>query len=239
LPEETPGQSHDPRHRLYGRRIGRPLGHERQGAFDAFYPALAVGPELLTEDGSLTAARLFPDPARKLVYEIGFGGGEHLAGLIARDPGKNYLGAEPFINGMAGFLKLIEGIPDKSNIRALHDDAIRLARSLAAASVETLYILNPDPWHKKRHRKRRIVRQETLDIYARILEPGGMLVMATDVADLAEWMVTQASNHPAFEWTAEKADDWRVRPAGWIPTRYEEKGIRLGRRQSYLYFRRV
>jgi tRNA (guanine-N7-)-methyltransferase len=65
-----------------------------------------------------------------------------------------------------------------------------------------------------------------------------MFIMATDVADLAEWMVTQASNHGAFEWTAEKADDWRIRPSDWIPTRYEEKGIRLGRKQSYLYFRK-
>ena len=123
-------------------------------------------------------------------------------------------------------------------IRVWMDDAMMIVDAMPDHYLDGIYILNPDPWPKKRHYKRRIISQENLSKFARVLKPGSALIMATDVPDLAEWMVTQATNHPAFEWTAERADDWRITPPDWIKTRYEERGIREGRKQNYLFFKK-
>lgn len=116
------------------------------------------------------------------------------------------------------------------------DDAVPLVKALPENCIHQIYVLNPDPWPKTRHHKRRIINQDNLNEFSRILVSGGRLVMATDVDELAEWMCTQAMIHPAFEWTAECADDWRVMPQDWIKTRYEQKGEKAGRKQSYLIF---
>ncbi len=228
------------RQRLYGRRLGRPLNAGRRDALESLLPALKLD-DVLTENADLDPASLFEKPVGETWLEIGFGNGEHLAGLMARHPEVGFLGAEPFINGMAAFLKQVRDNEDldPSRLRVYMEDALRIVDSLADAALSRIYILNPDPWPKTRHHKRRIVRPETLDRYARVLRPGGKLIMATDVAELAEWMATHTINHPAFSWDAERADDWRVMPQDWIPTRYETKGIAAGRVQTYLLFTRT
>lgn len=182
---------------------------------------------------------LFGAAVRPVWLEIGFGSGEHLIGLMRQHPEVYMIGAEPFINGMANFLQaLAESKLPETHIRVWMEDAILLAERLPDQSLERIYVLNPDPWPKKRHHKRRIINQENLTTFARILKPGGLLVMSTDVAELADWMVTEASRHPDFNWTAQRADDWRIMPADWIPTRYESKGKAKGRQQIYLMFNR-
>lgn len=182
---------------------------------------------------------LFGAAVSPVWFEIGFGSGEHLIGLMRQHPEVYMIGAEPFINGMANFLQaLAESKLPETHIRVWMEDAILLAERLPDQSLERIYVLNPDPWPKKRHHKRRIINQENLTTFARILKPGGLLVMSTDVADLADWMVTEASRHPDFNWTAQRADDWRIMPADWIPTRYESKGKAKGRQQIYLMFNR-
>lgn len=214
------------------------MKEERRGVLDDLLPALQIPPALLREDGALDPAALFGQSAPCLWFEIGFGSGEHLAALMERHPDHFFLGAEFFINGMSAFLKMIKD-RKHDHVRVLMDDAMMIANSLTDGCVDGLYILNPDPWPKKRHHKRRIVRQETLDQFARILKPGGQLVMSTDVPDLAEWMVTQASRHPAFTWTAQKADDWRTPPPDWIKTRYEGKRAKGADRMVYLVFEKA
>lgn len=227
-----------PTKRVYGRRTGRPLNAARQEALDALLPALGIPSELLTEKGDLPPAALFNRPTLSVWLEIGFGNGEHLAALMERHPERAYLGAEPFINGMAAFLKYIKDKPH-DNVRVLMDDAMMIANSLENQCLDGIYVLNPDPWHKTRHHKRRIIHQKNLDQFARILKPDGQLIMSTDVPDLAEWMVTEATLHPAFEWTAQKADDWRTPPPDWIKTRYEEKGAKGAESMVYLLFDKI
>lgn len=114
-----------------------------------------------------------------------------------------------------------------------------LVDSLADSCLDAVYILNPDPWPKTRHARRRVIHPDRVSRLARVLKPGGLLVATTDHDALADWMVTHLSRHPALEWTAEKADDWRKAPQGWIETRYERKGREAGRKQSYLIFQKV
>lgn len=224
--------------RIYGRRIGRALNQGRKDVFERLLPVLQISEDKVTQQENLSPGTLFSEPCKETWLEIGFGNGEHLAALMRAQPENAYIGAEPFINGMAAFLKDIKDEPH-DRIRVWMDDAIMLAQSLESECLDGIYVLNPDPWPKKRHHKRRIISQENLNSFARILKPGGQLVMSTDVDDLAKWMVTQCVRHPAFEWTAECADDWRLPPEGWIETRYEQKGSAAGRQQIYLVFRRL
>lgn len=222
---------------VHGRRQGRPLSASRQVTLDNVLPSLSLDATGLTQDGTLNPATLFSKKLPRFVMEIGFGNGEHLANMMRARPDAGYIGAEPFINGMTAFLKEIQDTP-QDNIRVWMDDALLVVRSLAPASLDALYILNPDPWPKKRHNKRRIVRLETLAEYHRVLKPGGDLIMATDVDDLAEWMLTQTIQHGGFDWQAECAADWKNKPTDWFSTRYENKGKEAGRSQSYILFKK-
>ena len=200
-------------------------------------PELSLPTEELKEDGTLNPKQLFKNKYKKHWLEIGFGSGEHLSALLRRHPENAYIGCEPYVNGMAAFLKDIQN-DSHSNIRVHMDDAVQLCNSIASNSLDGIYILNPDPWHKKRHHKRRIIRPKTLDIYARILKPGGELIMSTDVPYLADWMITHTDNHKAFEWPAKTARDWQIPPDDWITTAYEIKGAKGAQKMCYLFFKR-
>lgn len=224
---------------LFGRRQGRALGKEKQKALDEILPKISVPEDMVTLQSDLNPAEIFKKPFKEYWLEIGFGHGEHVKGLMQQNPDKAYIGAEPFVNGMTSFLKDIqeENLPT-DNVRVLMDDGMLLARSLAPESIDGLYILNPDPWHKTRHHKRRIIRKENLDVFASILKQGGDLILTTDVPYLAEWMITKTVNHGAFEWQAKCAADWQTPPANWIPTRYQVKGAKGAKKMVYLLFKR-
>lgn len=228
------------RRNVHGRRQGRPLSPARQKALEKLMPSLSIDKALLDEHASLDPCALFPDTKAETWLEIGFGSGEHLRHVMKHEPTTNFIGAEPYINGMSAFLKDLdeEGLPT-DHIRVHMDDAILLVDSIKDHSLDGLYILNPDPWHKYRHHKRRIVRPETLGKYARILKSGGKLIMTSDVANLSEWMCMQAAQHPEFKWTATNKDGWQNAPENWQSTRYENKGREAGRYQSYLIFERL
>ncbi|MGQ0527834.1 MAG: tRNA (guanosine(46)-N7)-methyltransferase TrmB [Alphaproteobacteria bacterium] len=242
---------------VHGRRIGRPLNALRKSVLEELLPVLSIPAAALSEKADLDPAQLFAQKYNECWMEIGFGNGEHLAALTRVHPDKSFLGAEPFINGMAAFLKDISCHPGGSrdrgaikkpdpvlqrndilkNVRVLMDDAMKIIHSLKNESLDRLYILNPDPWPKKRHRKRRIVSAENLDAFARVLKPGALLIMATDVEALAEWMTEQMDNHPRFEWDAENKADLHKMPKDWLlTTRYAQKGLDAGRRETYLLF---
>lgn len=185
--------------------------------------------------GPIDPEKIFATPPVQTWLEIGFGTGEHLAELMRRNPDSSFIGAEPFINGMALFFKQIDDLKNK-NVRVWMDDALILADSLTDQCLDGIYILNPDPWPKKRHHKRRIVNPENLDCFARILKPGGQLVLSTDIEELAEWMRLHTAQHPSFEQTPESAAAPHTPPPGWIPTKYEQKGLAAGRRQTHMIF---
>jgi len=222
--------------RFYGRRAGRKLNAQRQNALEDYYPQLEI--KDYNADATLNPASLFSQPFDKFTLEIGFGNGERLAEHLIREPNTGFIGAEPFSNGMSAF---VDEIKDQhpNNIRVLMEDAIPLVRSLTDHSIDSIYVLNPDPWHKARHHKRRIINQSNLDHFSRILKPNGTLIMTTDVEPLAEWMVTEAILHADFEWTATCADDWRKTPKNWIKTRYETKGAKGAGKMNYLIFKKI
>lgn len=223
------------RRAFHGRRHGRPLNAGRKQALDRELPARGI--TLPEPGGRLDPPGLF-EPRRERVWlEIGFGNGEHLLAQARAHRDVGLIGCEPFVSGMSALLKELVADP-LDNVRVFGDDARLLLDALPDSSVERVFLLFADPWPKRRHNKRRFIQRATLDQLARVLTDGGELRAATDHRDLAGWTVEHAFNHPAFEWTAERAADWREAPADHIETRYEAKARRQGRDSVYLSFRR-
>ncbi|NOT41882.1 MAG: tRNA (guanosine(46)-N7)-methyltransferase TrmB, partial [Alphaproteobacteria bacterium] len=149
-----------------------------------------------------------------------------------------YIGCEPFLNGVAKLLTQVEQAK-LANILLYPDDARDVLPRLPPQSLSSVYVLFPDPWPKLRHHKRRFIQAGTLDELARVLKLGGEVRVATDHADYARWALQHLMADIRFRWTAACAADWRVRPADWPPTRYEQKACKAGRPCVYLRFLRV
>jgi tRNA (guanine-N7-)-methyltransferase len=218
---------------FFGRRKGHALKPRQAALFDTLLPRLALD---LAKPAPADLRTLFP-AAENVRLEIGFGGGEHLAAEAAREPGIGFIGSEPFINGMAKALSLIDA-GKLANVRLHHGDASELMAWLPAASLARVDLLYPDPWPKRRHWKRRFVQDDSIAATARLLRPGGEFRFATDIPDYAAWTLARFARAPDFTWTAGQADDWRLPWANWPGTRYEAKAKREGRAPCYLIFRR-
>jgi tRNA (guanine-N7-)-methyltransferase len=224
--------------RVFVRRAGKKLNTGRANALKNLLPKLTLSDDDIALPKALAPASLFPNALDEYCMEIGFGTGEHLATLTQLNQNIGYIGVEPFSNGMATFLR---DIKDHShhNIRVFMDDAMLVAEALSDESLDRIYILNPDPWHKTRHHKRRMIQHKNLDHFARILKPGGQLISSTDVPYLAEWIVTQTCTHGAFEWRANSAKDWKIRPDGWPDHSYATKGAKGASEMHYLIFDKI
>ncbi|TCS65055.1 tRNA (guanosine(46)-N7)-methyltransferase TrmB [Varunaivibrio sulfuroxidans] len=230
-PDKEKGASSQAAARLpfYGRRQGHKLRPARQDLIDTYLPTIRVDPR-----GSLVD--LFPDRLKELWFEVGFGGGEHLAQQARAHPDIGFIGCEPFKNGVASLLSALKS-HDVRNVRVYDDDARHLFAMLPEASLDRFFVLFPDPWPKTRHHKRRFINPENLNHIARLLKDGGALRVASDHMDYVRWALFHVLSHPDFEWTARRPGDWRTPPADWIATRYEEKAL-AGDRPAYLCFRR-
>lgn len=234
--DEAPVETPALRRKVFGRRSGHKLRARQADILDSGLARLAVP---LPPPGDIIDPRgLFPRAVTDVWFEIGFGGGEHLAAQAEAHPDVGIIGAEPFVNGMASLLRHVEE-RRLDNVRVLADDARLLLAALPEASLSRAFLLFPDPWPKSRHHKRRFVQQETLDLLARALKPGGEFRVASDIMGYIEWTLAQVGLHHGFQWLAEGPADWRARTEDWPPTRYEAKAIAAGRKPAYLRFRRV
>jgi len=216
---------------LYGRRTGRPLSGHQESLIRTLLPRIEV------PLGEIDLQKLFP-AARAFAFEVGFGGGEHLAAQALAQPEVGFIGCEPFLNGMAKLLVQLDASAIQ-NVRVHMDDARDVLVRLPDRSLSSVYVLFPDPWPKLRHHKRRFIQRQTLDVLARVLKPGAEFRLATDHMDYARWALGHLMQDTRFHWRATNALDWRVRPEGWPQTRYEQKALRAGRSCVYLRFVRT
>lgn len=237
LPAYHPGgaqvPSADPR--FHGRRRGRRLRARREELVGTLLPTLEI--PLPADGGTLDLRALFAPPVREVWLEIGFGNGEHLVWQAQHHPDIGFIGAEPFLNGVA---RLLSHIADRKvgNIRIVPDDVRPFLSRLPAASLGRVFILFPDPWPKVRHHKRRLINEEALDRLADVMTDGAELRLATDDAGYMAWILRIALAHPAFDWVARRPGDWRRRPDDWPSTRYEQKNRSGGKGPIFLRFRR-
>ena len=219
--------------RLYGRSSGHKLRAGQQALIDTLLPAIAVPAE-----GEVTSSALFGDE-RPLHFEIGFGSGEHLAYRADLLPDHGFIGAEPFVNGVATALGHVRD-RHLANVRLRMGDGLQVLQRIPDGGLSFIYLLHPDPWPKARHAKRRMVNDGPLALFAAKLKPGGELRIATDDPTYLDWALMVMQRHgPDFEWLAERPKDFLEPPGGWIETRYGAKSRREGRRPYYLRYRRI
>src|SRR4051812_22698700 len=231
----TTRESGDPLtlNRLYGRSSGHKLRKGQQELVDTLLPKIEV-----PEEGEITSHALFCDD-RPLHFEIGFGSGEHLADRADMLPDHGFIGAEPFLNGVATALAHIRE-KHLANVRLWRGDALELLPRVPDGALSFIYLLHPDPWPKSRHAKRRMVNDGPVDLFASKLKPGGEFRLATDDPTYLTWSLMIMQRHEAqFEWLADLPSDFLDPPAGWIETRYGAKSRREGRRPYYLRYRRT
>jgi tRNA (guanine-N7-)-methyltransferase len=224
--------------RLYGRAKGKPLRKGQQGLVDTLLPRIAV-----PADGEVTAQALFGDQ-RPLHFEIGFGGGEHMAGRADMLPDHGFIGAEPFLNGVAQALTHVDGDagkhPPLGNIRVHHGDALEVLARVPDGALSFLYLLHPDPWPKARHAKRRMMNDGPLRLIAAKLKAGGEFRFGTDhPVYLRHALMVMQRYSGTFEWLCATPADFLNRPGGWPETRYEAKARAQGHEVWYFKFRRI
>lgn len=213
---------------FFGRRSGKKLHGGQQAVFDATLPQLEIKLE-----GPLNPRSLFPD-AERIVVEIGYGGGEHLARQAAENPKTGFIGCEVFTGGIGKMVQTIAG-QELRNIRLFTDDALKLLVQLPEGSIDEVYLLYPDPWPKTRHHKRRFVSPTTLGKLARVIREGGKFHFATDIEDYANWTLAHIVRQPLFSFEPERPGSWHEPYPGWKATRYEQKARREGRMTSFYF----
>ena len=219
--------------RLYGRSKGHKLRAGQEALFETLLPALSVPAE-----GPIDSPTLFGDD-RPLHFEIGFGAGEHLAYRADLLPDHGFIGAEPFLNGVAVALA---NIRDRQlrNVRLWRGDALEVLQRVPDGALGFLYLLHPDPWPKARHAKRRMVNDRPVDLFAAKLKHGGEFRLATDDPTYLAWSLMVMQRHAGqFDWLAETPRDFLEPSGGWIETRYGAKSRREGRRPYHLRYRRA
>ena len=203
-------------------REGR-LTAGQQRALDELMPRFGIA----EGEAPLDFAELFGND-HPVTLEIGFGNGESLASMAQAAPELNFIGVEVHRPGVGHLLQLIEQ-KGLTNLRVANTDAVELLKKrIAPASLARLLLFFPDPWHKSRHHKRRIVQPAFADLVASRLMPGGLWHLATDWQNYAEHMRDVLEAHPAFI-NASAPNTWAAERPAWRPeTKFERRGQRLG-----------
>ena len=224
----------EPTRAFFGRRMGHALKPRQAALFDTLLPKLALD---LGNPAPPDLRKLFASEVDSVRLEIGFGGAEHLISEAKAHQRIGFLGTDAFVNSIA---KALVAINDNAlaNVRLYFGDASELIDWLPSEGLSRIDLLYPDPWPKRRHWKRRFIQDESLTRLARILKHGGELRFATDIGDYAAYALARVLRSKDFNWTAERADDWRKPWAGFCGTRYEAKAKREGREPAYFIFER-
>ena len=169
------------------------------------------------------------------IMEIGFGMGDSTATIALAHPENDYLALEVHTPGVGNLLKLIDA-QQIGNIRIIQHDAVEVLRDmLCESSLDGVHIFFPDPWHKARHNKRRLIQAPFIAQLVQKLKSGGYIHVATDWQDYAEQVLSVLSAEPLLENTAA---DYAPRPSYRPLTKFEQRGLRLGHGVWDLVFRR-
>jgi tRNA (guanine-N7-)-methyltransferase len=215
--------------RSFVTRAGR-LSTAQARALETLGPQFCIPYAKAIVDAAAAFGRQVPT-----VLEIGFGMGETTATIAAGMPDTNFLAVEVHTPGVGSLLKLISE-HKLNNLRLIQHDAVEVLRDMIApASLAGVHIFFPDPWHKARHNKRRLIQPALVELLTSRLVPGGYLHCATDWQDYAEQMLVVLSAEPSLDNTA---DGYAPRPDYRPVTKFENRGLRLGHGVWDLVFRK-
>lgn len=216
--------------RSYVLRQGR-VSPAQQRAVETLLPRFGIPYTAQPLDMNQAFGRAAPK-----ILEIGFGMGDSTAAIAQAAPANDYLALEVHTPGVGNLLKLIDA-QQITNIRIMQHDAVEvLCDMIADESLDGVHIFFPDPWHKARHNKRRLIQAPFIAQLVQKIKPGGYIHVATDWQDYAEQVLAVLSAEPLLQNTAA---DYAPRPAYRPLTKFEQRGIRLGHGVWDLVFRRI
>jgi tRNA (guanine-N7-)-methyltransferase len=222
-----------PRHRpvrSFVLRQGR-MSPAQHRAFDDLLPRYGLPYATAPLDFAQVFGREAP-----VVLEIGFGMGETTAAIAAAQPERDFVGIEVHAPGVGALLKRVEAM-GLANVRVIRHDAVEVVEHMIPPdSLAGVHVYFPDPWPKKRHHKRRLLKAPFVHALALRLVPGGYLHAATDWEDYAQEMLATLSGEPLL---ANTAAGYAPRPAWRPPTKFEQRGVALGHGVFDLVFRRA
>ncbi|MFT6047158.1 MAG: tRNA (guanine-N7-)-methyltransferase [Arenicella sp.] len=205
--------------RSFVKREGKMTGGQKN-AIGLLWPQYGVD----LGDETLDLVELFKRDAFT-VLEIGFGNGLSLADMAEAHPEQNYFGVEVHTPGVGGLLVQVKKL-GLVNVRVSQDDAVEvLDQQIADGSLDRVQIFFPDPWHKKRHHKRRLIQAEFVKTLVAKLKPKGIIHVATDWENYAEHILQVLAQEPML---ANTADGYAAKPAYRPLTKYENRGMNLG-----------
>ncbi|CAG9296019.1 tRNA (guanosine(46)-N7)-methyltransferase TrmB [Celerinatantimonas diazotrophica] len=218
--------------RSFVKREGR-LSHRQARALEEFLPVYG----LTHQSGRFDLDAIFKRKAPRIL-EIGFGMGKSLVQMAKEHPECDYIGIEVHRPGVGACLADMQDM-QLTNIRVIEHDAVEILKeNIADSSLHKLQLFFPDPWHKKRHHKRRIVQPEFADLVRQKLEVGGVFHMATDWQNYAEHMLQVMSQAPGYKNLSDSAD-YVPRPDSRPLTKFENRGQKLGHGVWDLMFERT
>lgn len=230
-PTENTEELHHRRIRSFVLRQGRMTKAQTQ-AYETSLPTFGVPYEAKLLD--LNA--LFGRAQSPKILEIGFGMGETTAKIAQALPHCDFLAAEVHTPGVGALLKLIDD-ENLQNIRIIQHDVVEVLQNmLPDASLDGVHIFFPDPWHKKRHHKRRLIQAEFVKLLCSKLKIGAYLHVATDWEEYAQWALEVLSAEPQLQNTAA---DYAEKPSYRPLTKFENRGIKLGHGVWDMVFTRV
>ncbi len=206
--------------RTFGRRIGKSLSNIQKNLIEHQLPK-----------HMFTLEKFAQNKYGEAILEIGFGMGEHFVHQIATNPNSLFIGAEVYLNGVANCLKESEK-QDINNFLLWPDDIDLILAALPPDSLNGIYILFPDPWHKRRYMKKRIINTERLKMFKEKLTKDGFLIFASDIEDYFETVRDLLNQDTSFEI---KNTDFTSFYPGYIKTKYHLKAEKAGRKPQFLY----
>ncbi len=209
---------------FYGRRKGKSLSKSKDSL-------------IVNDLNKVKFTQDMLDPDKKHWLEIGFGGGEHITQQALANKDIQFIGAEPFINGVASLLQHIKQ-HNITNIAIWDDDVTTLMDKLPLQCIEQTFLLFPDPWPKLRHHKRRFVNATTITSLAKIMKIGATLTIASDHQEYIAWIIEHMRKQMYFDAQFDYSSPPTLPPQNWYQTRYEQKALNQNIRCTYMQFTR-
>jgi tRNA (guanine-N7-)-methyltransferase len=218
---------------FYGRRVSH-LSDSNKLIFKDIFPKYEVKENYFLEEEFLNLKNKYSE----INLEIGFGSGDFLFHSAKSKPNTFFLGIEVFINGVVAILRKLKD-NKLDNIKIYNNNLYLILDKLPPNFFNNIYILFPDPWHKKKHNKRRLINQDNLNIFYNILKPKGLLRFVSDDADYVSHTMEHFLNDDGWKWLANSVEDFKNPPDDHIITKYQQKAINKGSAVSYLHYKKI
>ncbi len=202
--------------KFYGRLKSRRLTDRQELLFKTLFKNIAI----------TSFKDIDVNDHQDIFFEIGFGGGEHIANMALSNPKGLFIGCEPFVNGVAALLTKIDDLKI-TNIRIYQNDAKNLLKEIPNKILSGVFLLFPDPWPKRKHIRRRFLQEKTILMIHDKLKKDGFWRIASDHKEYKSWILKLFKQEKIREKFSEKLFDSTTRPSfqSWPQTRYEQKAI--------------